>query len=201
LRSKPCCRPQCRPRLWSVRLTGPKNGCAVGAPGEIRTPDPQIRSLGPDIDFIQLLCKPDAERPLVHQGVTSGDANQKSSDPPWELNAIDGGRERSDPLPLHLQHDGPFKRPARPSNPLLVQLNEKWRVVVDPLQWILQRKDGGPRSKNSGWQSRSFCTTRDGLLRCVRESCGDVEEFALAALHALPQYCPSDPKNRSAFPC
>ena len=42
------------------------------------------------------------------------------------------------------------------------------------------------RTKNSGWQDRSFCTTREGLLRCVREYCGDVEPAALAKLTALP---------------
>ena len=76
--------------------------------------------------------------------------------------------------------------PAHPSNGLIARLNENWRVVDDPLQWILQRKKGNPRNKNTGWQSRSFCTTREGLLRCVREYCGEVEPAALAKLAALP---------------
>jgi hypothetical protein len=46
--------------------------------------------------------------------------------------------------------------------------------VDDPLQWILQRRKGNPRKKNSGWQDRSFCTTREVLLRCVREYCGSL---------------------------
>jgi len=58
----------------------------------------------------------------------------------------------------------------------------------DPLQWILQRKKGNPRNKNSGWQSRSFCTTREVLLRCVREHCSDVEPAALTKLAALPPH-------------
>ena len=57
----------------------------------------------------------------------------------------------------------------------------------DPLQWKLQRKKGNPRKKNSGWQDRSFCTTRDGLLRSVREYCGEIEPSALSALSALPE--------------
>ena len=77
---------------------------------------------------------------------------------------------------------------AHPSNRVIVQLNAKWRVVDDPLQWILQRKKGNPRKKNSGWLDRSFCTTRDGLLRCVREYCREVDDHALAALQALPDY-------------
>ena len=30
--------------------------------------------------------------------------------------------------------------PAHPSNRLIAQLNNDWRVVDDPLQWILQRR-------------------------------------------------------------
>ena len=57
-----------------------------------------------------------------------------------------------------------------------------------PLQLILQRRKGKPRKKNSGWQSRSFCTTRESLLRCVRKLCGEVDQNALADLQALPEH-------------
>ena len=80
------------------------------------------------------------------------------------------------------------QRPAHPSNRVVAQVNANWRIVDDPLQWILQRRKGNPRDKSSGWQARSFCTTRDGLLRCVREYCGDVEPPALAMLTALPDH-------------
>jgi hypothetical protein len=78
--------------------------------------------------------------------------------------------------------------PAHPSNRLIAELNRNWRVVDDPLQWILQRRKGNPRKKNSGWQERSFCTTREGLMQCVREYCGEVDDKALAQLHALPDF-------------
>ena len=52
----------------------------------------------------------------------------------------------------------------------------------------LQRRKGNPRTKNSGWRNRSFCTTREGLLRCVREYCGDVDLVALAELTTLPAH-------------
>jgi len=68
----------------------------------------------------------------------------------------------------------------------VTQLNANWKVVDDPLQWILQRKKGKPRKGNSGWYGRSFCTTREGLLRCIRDYCGEVEPHALAAVLALP---------------
>ena len=75
--------------------------------------------------------------------------------------------------------------PAHPSNRLIAQLSANWRVIDDPLQWILQRRKGNPRKKNFGWRSRSFCTTRNGLLRCVREYCGDIDTTALAKIAAL----------------
>ena len=60
----------------------------------------------------------------------------------------------------------------------------------DPLQWILQRKKGNPRKKSSGWQNRSFCRTREGLARCLREYCGEVDVDALAELQELPDWHP-----------
>ncbi len=66
----------------------------------------------------------------------------------------------------------------------------------DPLQWILQRKEGNPRKKNSGWQGRSFCRTRKALLRCIREYCGEIDANALAKLQAFPDWHPDwDRKN------
>ena len=78
--------------------------------------------------------------------------------------------------------------PAHPSNRLITPLNSNWRVVDDPLQWILQRKKGNPRKRNSGWIDRSFCATREVLLRCIREYCGDVDQKAFAQLKALPDH-------------
>ena len=80
------------------------------------------------------------------------------------------------------------KRPAHHFNHVVVQLNESWRVVDHPLQWRLQRKKGNPRTKNSGWRDRSFCTTREGLLRCVREYCGNIKPTAFAKITALLEH-------------
>jgi len=96
------------------------------------------------------------------------------------------------------------KPPAHPSNRLVAQLNERWRVVDDPLQWILQRKKGNPRKKNSGWSNRSCCSTKDALLRCVREYCcspdkgqlrsiqeySGMDKVAVRQLQALPDWHP-----------
>jgi hypothetical protein len=81
-------------------------------------------------------------------------------------------------------------RLAQPSILFPLQLNGHWRVVDDPLQWILQRRSGRPRSKNSGCRGRFFFRTREGLLACVREYCGPVEDWGLASLKALPECHP-----------
>ena len=80
------------------------------------------------------------------------------------------------------------KRSAHPSLHVIAQLNEKWRVVDGSLQWILQHKKGNPRKKSSGWRGRSFCRTREALLRCVHEYCSDVDPAALAKLKGLPDW-------------
>jgi hypothetical protein len=76
---------------------------------------------------------------------------------------------------------------AHTSNSWSIRINSDWRVIEDALQWILQRRKGRPRSKASGWRSRSFLRTRDGLLACVREHCGEVDPHALASLMLLPE--------------
>jgi hypothetical protein len=63
---------------------------------------------------------------------------------------------------------------------VITQLNERWRVRDDPLQWILERRTGDQ------WQSRSFCRTKAGLLRCVREYCSAVDAVAALTLRVLP---------------
>jgi hypothetical protein len=80
-------------------------------------------------------------------------------------------RQPRDILPSISPGEGSSSPLAHPSDRFVAQLNERWRVVDDPLQWILQQKKGNARSKNSGWRSRSFCRTREALLRCIREYC------------------------------
>ena len=107
-----------------------------------------------------------------------------------------GVREPSQPPCSIARWKDPSPTPAHPSNRLTVQLNYNWRVVDDPLQWILQRRKGNPRKKNLGWQDRSFCATRKGLLRCVRENCGEVGDHGLTTLQALPEFHPDREQSR-----
>src|SRR5262249_41482352 len=47
-----------------------------------------------------------------------------------------------------------------------------------------------PRKKNSGWRDRSLCRTREGLLRCVRRHCGEIDSEVLFNLEALADWHP-----------
>jgi len=93
--------------------------------------------------------------------------------------------KRTDATPVP---EPPETSPAGSSNALPTVLNNGWRVVNDPLQWILQRRNSKPDKKHSGWANRSYCRTREGLLRCVREYCGIVDLEALRRLEMLPEW-------------
>jgi hypothetical protein len=75
-----------------------------------------------------------------------------------------------------------FLREEIDTYPAIAVLNGNWRVVVckHSIQWILQRR-GGER-----WRSRYFCRTREGLIACAREYCGQIDGVALARLLRLP---------------
>lgn len=65
---------------------------------------------------------------------------------------------------------------------LVIALNGGWRVSEDELQWMLQRYQGGR------WRDRSFCRTREALVRCIREYCGSVDPVGLMQAEALPEW-------------
>jgi hypothetical protein len=70
---------------------------------------------------------------------------------------------------------------------IIANLNAKWRVVDDPIQWILQVRKGRKGKRTTGYRGRSYCLSRTALLRCIREYCGPVEPNALALIEALPE--------------
>jgi hypothetical protein len=114
-----------------------------------------------------------------HRSVSSFALPTQPKDWVREPDAIPSGVALPNELPI---------APAHLLNRLLGQLNKNWRVVCDPLQWILQQRKGNPRKKNSGWRDRSFCRTREGLLRSVRDYCGDIDPAAFAMVDALPDH-------------
>ena len=139
-----------------------------------------------------LFCTRSGQDPLLCQDTSEGGrgASGECTNVPYGNQTAPKIRVRGrcTAAAVHRDYQDPAEGLAHPSNRLVAQLNESWRVVDDQLQWRLQRKKGNSRKKNSGWRDRSFCTTREGLLRCIREHGGKVGPAALAALSALPQH-------------
>ncbi len=74
-----------------------------------------------------------------------------------------------------------------------VTLNDRWCVVDDPLQWILQYREGKtPHSDGSenprAWVGKRFCRTRGALKRDIGENSGEVDPVALAIIDTWPNW-------------
>ena len=71
--------------------------------------------------------------------------------------------------------DGPeaTKRRADRSKPVIAVLNDRWRVIDDGLEWVLQRRKGRRTPKSTGWCGRSYAASRRSLLDSVED-----EEYA-----------------------
>ncbi len=76
--------------------------------------------------------------------------------------------------------------PRARTAPVITPLNNRWRVIDDPLQWILQVRQGRETFKSSGWKDRAYCAQRTALIRCIHENCGEVSADAVAVIEALP---------------
>lgn len=72
----------------------------------------------------------------------------------------------------------------------LLKLNDHWRVLDDPLQWILQVRKGQEGPKATGWRAVHYCVSRTGLKASVGQLCGPVSPQAMAAIDALPDFHP-----------
>lgn len=81
-----------------------------------------------------------------------------------------------------------MNKPSRYNQLLVAQLNDKWRVVDDGLQWILESRRG------KSWRPMSYCTQRDVIFRCYREDSArqkaapeEITAAGRAAVEALPE--------------
>ena len=62
-----------------------------------------------------------------------------------------------------------------------LQLSDNWRLASDPLQWVIQRREG------KQWRSVQFiASTREVLTRCLREMGAVVDKEAQLELDNLP---------------
>jgi hypothetical protein len=74
---------------------------------------------------------------------------------------------------------------------IIARLNDRWRVIDDPLQWILQVRQGRKTGKATGWKGIRFCRWRRTLIRDSGELCGDIDVTAMALIEELPDRHPS----------
>jgi hypothetical protein len=80
--------------------------------------------------------------------------------------------------------------PADPSKAFLLWITADVRVVSDDLQWIVQTHKGSTTAKSSGWRSRHFCRSREGLQLVLGQLLrGDgVPAHVAASISTLPEW-------------
>jgi hypothetical protein len=73
---------------------------------------------------------------------------------------------------------------------VIAQLSPRWRVIECPdgVQWVLQYRFRAETSDKPPWKGRSFCRTREALIRCITEHADDTDPAQAEALLAhLPE--------------
>jgi hypothetical protein len=80
--------------------------------------------------------------------------------------------------------------PADPSKAFLLCVTAGVRVVSDDVQWIIQTRKGNVTSKSSGWRSRHFCRSREGLQLVLGRLLGrdGVPAHVAASISTLPAW-------------
>lgn len=83
----------------------------------------------------------------------------------------------------------PKKETASTYRAVVAVLNDRWRVIEcrDGIQWILQRRGSPETSRADDWRGRSYCRTKEALLRLCGLHAGAIDPAALAVLSALPK--------------
>jgi hypothetical protein len=66
-------------------------------------------------------------------------------------------------------------------------LNGKWRVIQcrDGLQWILQSRDTLRALHTAVWRGRSYCRSKEALLRVSAAHAGAIDPIAAAIMAAM----------------
>lgn len=67
--------------------------------------------------------------------------------------------------------------------------NYGWRVIEcrHGIQWILQYRNRAETVARHGWRGRSYCRTKEALIRCCDEHAGQINPAARMTLMALPE--------------
>ena len=83
---------------------------------------------------------------------------------------------------------------------IVAVLNRGWRVIVcrDGIQWILQRRNRAETVARHVWRGRSYCRTKEALIRCCDEHAGQIDPGRpRMTLAALPERIGSEIQNVS----
>ena len=70
---------------------------------------------------------------------------------------------------------------------VVADLNRQWRVIRcrDGIQWILQSRDSATTAKGV-WRGRSYCRTKEVMLRDCAAHAGELDPTAVGLLAELP---------------
>ena len=82
----------------------------------------------------------------------------------------------------------------------LAVLNSSWRVIQcrHGIQWILQYRNRAETVARHGWRGRSYCRTKEALIRCCDEHAGQINPAARMTLLGLPERISSEREKISA---
>jgi hypothetical protein len=81
----------------------------------------------------------------------------------------------------------------------VVVLNRGWRVIEcrHGIQWILQRRNRAETVARHVWHGRSYCRTKEALIRCCDEHADQINPAAPRTLGALPDRIDSEMQSVS----
>jgi hypothetical protein len=76
--------------------------------------------------------------------------------------------------------------------PSVAKLNDRWRVIAcrHGIQWILQYRNRAEKVAGDGWRGRSYCRTKEALIRVCDYHAGNIDPAARAILDELPNWFP-----------
>jgi hypothetical protein len=81
--------------------------------------------------------------------------------------------------------------------PFIAKLNDRWRVIAcrHGIQWILQYRNRAEAVARDGWRGRSYCRTKEALIRVCDYHAGNLDLTARAILNELPDWFPEKQKT------
>ncbi|RWK14786.1 MAG: hypothetical protein EOR43_32225 [Mesorhizobium sp.] len=74
----------------------------------------------------------------------------------------------------------------------VLRISDTWRVIAcsEGIQWILQKRKGYLDGRPA-WDGKSFCRSKAGLRRAIREKVGSVSQEVEVQLAQLPDWIES----------